>query len=263
MAAQFLDQLVKIPKRELSKDSYCMICHRDYGTDSLDAPVRLPCNHDVGFECISIWLSREAKNSCPMCRRVFFDVVEEDDEEDEDEDEEEEEEEERYREILRRVGQPPQEGLARGHAPRLYNAWYDYFVQAAAEQYQESLIRARVFVVGDFAGRSHSTVEELRSHTASQATAFRTLAVREMILYNVFRRDAGLPPLEGPIRAPLNEEQLEALFQELRQRGAFEIDLHPFENYHGLTDREMWLLHRDEGESYSTQEGGFWSLSLP
>ncbi len=250
MATQFLDQLVRIPKKELSKDSYCMICHRDYGTDSLDTPVRLPCNHDVGFECISIWLSREAKNSCPMCRHVFFDVVEEDDDE------------ERYREILRRVGQPPQERLARGHAPRLYNAGYDYFVQAAAEQYQESLIRARVFVVGGFAERGHETLEELRSLTASQATAFRTLAVREMILYNVFRREAGLPPLEGHIRGPLNEEQLEALFQELRRRGAFEIDLHPFEHYHGLTDREMWTLHRDEGESYSTQEGGFWSLSL-
>ena len=184
-----------------------------------------------------------------MCRRVFFDVIDEGDKE------------EYHREILRRVGQPPQQGNAPGDTPRLYNTWYDYFVEAAAEQYQESLVRAREVLVKSLLGHPDSILEE--SHIANQATAFRTLAVREMLLYLEIRRDdGGFPPLVGPIRGPLTAEQLEALFQELRRRGAFEPDLHPFEYYRGLTDRQMWELHREEGESYSTAEEGYWSLSL-
>ena len=50
MAKRFLDQLAKIPENELSEDRCCMICRQDYGTDSLDVAVRLPCNHHVGLE---------------------------------------------------------------------------------------------------------------------------------------------------------------------------------------------------------------------
>lgn len=124
---EFLDQLPKVPEKELSKDSSCMVCRRDYGTDSDDVAVMLPCNHHVGLECISIWLSMPGKNSCPMCRRIFFDVIDHGDEE------------EYRREVVRRVGHGhlPQEGHAQ------IPTWYDCFVEAAAEQYQESLTRAR------------------------------------------------------------------------------------------------------------------------
>ena len=243
MAKQFLDQLVKIPKDEFSNESSCMICHGEYDTDSVDAAVRLPCNHHVGLECISTWLSQDSKNSCPMCRHVFFEVVDE------------EEEAQSHREIFRRVGLPPHEGHALGDSPVWQHTWYGYFVEAAAEQYQESLTRARAFVAS-----RQARYEEF--HVERQATAYRTLAVREMLLYLTFGRDGVFPPLVGPISGPLNAEQLEALFQELRRRGAFDIELHPFPHYHGLTDRQMWLLHREEGESYSTWEGGYWSLAL-
>ena len=94
-----------------------MICHREFGTDSADdIAVRLQCNHHVGLECISIWLSIPDKNSCPTCRRVLFDVIDHEDVE------------EYRRKIVRRVGQPPQEGHAQ------LPTWYDYFVEAAAEQ---------------------------------------------------------------------------------------------------------------------------------
>lgn len=178
-----------------------------------------------------------------MCRRVFFEVVDE------------EEEEQHYRVIMRRVGRPPQEQ----HGPEDSLTWqgtrYDYFVWTAAEQYQKSLREARAF----FERRSES-YQTL--HIESQATAFRTLAAREMFLYTKFAREGALPPVAAPIRGPLDAAQLEALFQELRIRGAFDIELHPFRSYHNLTDREMWLKHREEGESYSTWEGGYWSLSL-
>ena len=179
-------------------------------------------------------------------------------------------EEERYqREIVWRVGQPPQEGQALADL----TSWYGYFVEAAAEQYEESLTRARTFVARRFRGRDEvereenlrlfqaQSPEEYDHQIANQAITFRTLAIRDVLLYLEFGRDGNCPPLTEPIR-PLNEEQMEALFQELRRRGAFEPDLHPFPHYEGLSDREMWLLHREEGETYTTQEGGFWALML-
>lgn len=187
-----------------------------------------------------------------MCRRVFFEVIHEGSEE------------EYHREIIRRVGQPPLQGNAPGDAPRIYvyNAWFDYFVEAAAEQYQKSLARAEAFVMERYSGDSLPPSE--RYMIAHQATAFRTLAVRETLLYHELGRDGGFPPLVEPIRGPLTAEQLETLFQELRRRGAFEADLHPepFEHYRNLTDRQMWELHREEAESYSTEEGGYWSVML-
>ena len=199
-----------------------------------------------------------------MCRHVFFDAM------DEAFDVIEGTEQERYeREIIRRVGQPPQEG----QAPSDLTSWYSYFVEAAAEQYEESLTQARTFLVRRFRGRDDVEREEnFRSsqarspaeidyRIANQATSFRTLAIRDVLLYLEFGRNGNFPPLSEPVR-PLNEEQMEALFQELRRRGAFEPDLHPFPHYEGLTDREMWLLHREEGESYTTSEGGLWGLML-
>ena len=199
-----------------------------------------------------------------MCRHVFFDAM------DEAFDVIEGTEQERYeREIVRRVGQPPEEG----QAPSDMTSWYSYFVEAAAEQYEESLTQARTLLASRLPGRDEfERVENLRSfqaqpsgeidwRIANQATTFRTLAIRDVFLYLEFGRDGNCPPLSEPIR-PLNGEQMEALFQELRRRGAFEPSLHPFPHYEGLTDREMWLLHREEGESYTTSEGGFWGVML-
>ena len=221
-----------------------MICYLEYGgTDSVDVAVRLPCGHHVGLQCMTTWLSQDSRNSCPMCRRVFFDVIDE------------EEEEQYQRSILRIVGLPPQEIRAAADAPGWLNAWYGCFVQAAVEQYEESLTRAEAYLTRTFpAYRQH--------HIESQATALRTLPIREMLLYMKFARDGALPPVVGVISGPLSAEQLEKLFQELQRRGAFDIELHPFPSYEGLTDRQMWLRHREEGESYSTWEGGYWSLSL-
>ena len=163
----------------------------------------------------------------------------------------EEEEEQHFREILRRVGRPPQERQASDYTSPM---WYDYFVEAAAEQYEQSLRLAEAYLRRTYPGYQ-------QHHIESQATAIRTMPIRDVLLYWKFASDGSLPPLVGLIR-PLNAEQLEALFQELRRRGAFDIELHPFPSYEGLTDRQMFLRHRQEGESYSTWEGGYWSLSL-
>ena len=238
MAQGFLNQLERIPEGQLSTESFCMICHIEYGGDSGEVPVRLPCNHHVGLHCIRTWLSHDSRNSCPMCRRVFFEVIDE------------EEEQQSYREIVRRVGLPPHERDA--SEDYTSHTWYDYFVEAAAEQYQQSLILAEAYL-------RQAYPRYRQYHIDSLATAIRTLPIREVLLYWRFASDGALPPLVGLSR-PLNAQQLEAIFQELRRRGAFDIELHPFPTYHGLTDRQMFLLHREEGESYSPWEGGYWSV---
>ena len=196
-----------------------------------------------------------------MCRYIFFFVVDQ------------EQEESYHRDIIRRVGQPPQERQAREENSTLEPTWYGYFVEAAAEQYQESLTRARIFLARNLPGSNedereaqfrllYTSEEEIQQRIALRATAFRTMDVRDWLLYLKFGAEGFLPPVTDPISGPLNAEQSEALFRELRRRGAFEEDLHPFPHYEGLTHRQMWLLHREEGENYSSWEGGYWSLSL-
>ena len=59
-----------------------MICLEEYGTNNseggiIERPVRLPCNHVFGSQCIATWLSpiQGANNSCPYCRRTLFEVA--------------------------------------------------------------------------------------------------------------------------------------------------------------------------------------------
>ena len=78
MAQIFLDGLPRVTLKDLPAESKCMICLNDYDNkteeESAENAIRLPCGHDVGAECIRTWLSpdREAKNSCPACRMIFF-----------------------------------------------------------------------------------------------------------------------------------------------------------------------------------------------
>ena len=80
MAKQFLERLPKIPLGDLPADSSCMICLNTYGARSengtIESPVRLPCTHHVGLECLTIWLSanKSGRISCPYCRRGIFPI---------------------------------------------------------------------------------------------------------------------------------------------------------------------------------------------
>ncbi|CAD6567925.1 MAG: hypothetical protein ASARMPRED_001190 [Alectoria sarmentosa] len=85
MAEAFLSQLPYVGRGILGQeDQRCSICMEDYGTAPsasgiIERAVKLPCNHILGSECISIWLSAPAQggggnNTCPICRRVLFPV---------------------------------------------------------------------------------------------------------------------------------------------------------------------------------------------
>ncbi|KAL6721302.1 Ubiquitin-protein ligase [Lecanora helva] len=78
-ADKFLRSLQKVKLKWLppTYDLTCGMCHNEYGTgpDS-EAMLRLPCNHHLGAACAFKWFYRgEAnKNTCPFCKKVFFEV---------------------------------------------------------------------------------------------------------------------------------------------------------------------------------------------
>lgn len=84
MAEAFLARLPNVGRGILAKeDQHCAICMEEYGTvpsasGIIERAVRLSCNHIVGSECISIWLtttSGQRRNStCPVCRHVLYEV---------------------------------------------------------------------------------------------------------------------------------------------------------------------------------------------
>lgn len=71
-AIDFLNKLISVDVDELTPDqSTCGICAMDYfsGEDQ-DIPVKLPCGHIFGKQCLWTWLSEigDQHNTCPMCR---------------------------------------------------------------------------------------------------------------------------------------------------------------------------------------------------
>lgn len=85
MAAAFLARLPKVGRGILAQeDQHCSICMEVYGTTPsasgvIERAVRLPCNHVIGSECISLWLTpspsqRSNNNTCPICRHVLFEA---------------------------------------------------------------------------------------------------------------------------------------------------------------------------------------------
>ena len=75
MAEKIVAQLPIVSRADLVFGDRCEICHEAYSTNRPNGedPVRLPCGHEFGFECIRRWLSpEEGKNTCPLCRYQLF-----------------------------------------------------------------------------------------------------------------------------------------------------------------------------------------------
>ena len=66
MTQDIVAQFLIVSKADLLYGDSCAICHETYAAEN---PVRLPCGHEFGFECISTWLSPEGgRTTCPLCR---------------------------------------------------------------------------------------------------------------------------------------------------------------------------------------------------
>ncbi|PMD22979.1 hypothetical protein NA56DRAFT_81552 [Hyaloscypha hepaticicola] len=72
-----LDAVSSLPKVSLENldddDRNCAICKDEFGVVFQDKksehPVRTPCGHVIGSECLTIWLSNH--NTCPSCRAIL------------------------------------------------------------------------------------------------------------------------------------------------------------------------------------------------
>ena len=66
MTQNIAAQFPIVPKANLLYGDSCAICHETYASED---PVRLPCGHEFGFDCISTWLSPAGgRKTCPLCR---------------------------------------------------------------------------------------------------------------------------------------------------------------------------------------------------
>ena len=75
MSEAFLYELLQESNVVRLEGEQCGICLEKYNTLSretgtMEVAIRLPCNHVIGSACIATWL--KDTNSCPFCRREFF-----------------------------------------------------------------------------------------------------------------------------------------------------------------------------------------------
>lgn len=198
--------------------------------------------------------------------------------------------------MVGQAGQPPQAGQEitqlgareEEERQRLRNHWGPHFFETTAEQYEESIRRARATITtpqvpppdADMTIWSPlpylqiSATETLRpdemdpqyldSIVQDLATAYRTLSFREALVYEILRCTGArgrLPPSSEVGLQVLTSEQEEALFRELERRGAF-IDFGVTRGYTGLTHRERWQVYRQEDGSPDCSLSVFFSSLL-
>lgn len=75
MSEAFLYELFQQANVVRLEGEKCGICLEEFNTLSrekgtIEVAVRLPCNHIIGSACIATWL--RDTNTCPICRREFF-----------------------------------------------------------------------------------------------------------------------------------------------------------------------------------------------
>ena len=75
MSQTFLYELFQKNNLISLEGERCGICLEEYNslsreTGSIEVGIRLPCDHIVGSACIATWLKEN--NTCPLCRREFF-----------------------------------------------------------------------------------------------------------------------------------------------------------------------------------------------
>ena len=75
MSEAFLYELFQKSNIVCLQGEQCGICLEEYNTPSREtgtseAAIRLPCSHIIGSVCIATWL--KDTNTCPICRREFF-----------------------------------------------------------------------------------------------------------------------------------------------------------------------------------------------
>ena len=71
----FLNSLPVLSLTDLVEGDNCPICVEQFqNAEDAEKPVRLPCRHIMGKDCLLKWMNSSARNNnlCPICRGVLF-----------------------------------------------------------------------------------------------------------------------------------------------------------------------------------------------
>lgn len=259
MAAEFLAQLPSVPVESLPAGSDCPICSDAYpaeptesgiarlarlllgksheATKAIDSPVRLPCNHIIGGECIRTWIS-SGGTTCPLCRHRLF-------------------------------------SLARNetHRPHLDNGHEAHFPTASPGEASRLLTLA---IQAALEGRERPQdirprqVRERALYLRLQREGARLLPLPEGIqgisASGDSSREISMNESLAPQRFDRNEE---ALFEQLQRMGAFNEPIgsrRRLNDDRRLMNRLQWYYHRSHGLVYFPDDnvvngvrGGEWS----
>ena len=152
--------------------------------------------------------------------------------------------------------------------------WFERWPLPTSQQTEDSQKRARQALMSPppsgFMNRSLAQTylppTDLESKVTELASAYRTVAFRETLLYlNLKEAGARIPMLQSPHRG-LSAHQEEVLLWELGQRGAFRgTPVRP--GHMAMTNRELWYVHRSKGEVYTYEippagGRGYWATDL-
>ncbi|KAF2020793.1 hypothetical protein BU24DRAFT_456828 [Aaosphaeria arxii CBS 175.79] len=68
----FIDELDRVPRKKLTEDHVCAICHNPHTSDEHPLVVALPCKgrHWFDIECITPWLKMQP--TCPLDRETVY-----------------------------------------------------------------------------------------------------------------------------------------------------------------------------------------------
>lgn len=152
--------------------------------------------------------------------------------------------------------------------------WFERWPLLTSQQIEDSEIRARQALLRPPPSGSmhrsppeaYSPPADLESRVAELASAYRTMAFRETLLYlDLMKAGARMPPLELHYRA-LSAQHEEVLLWEMGQRGAFSA-AQVIPGHMAMTNRESWYVHRMKGEVYNyeqspTHRRAYWATDL-
>ena len=257
MAQLFLRTLHPLSNNVLTPESRCMICLIPYNTIPFEGhipehAVRLPCNHDVGSDCIARWLFQDNdNNSCPYCKTKLFQTLDQ---------------QLSPRPHLASQDMSPIFELFRKHSVAIDEGKWRRAISHATNNLGDSIKRAQSIIENEMeldwdiwaACASRADRAEMRERVCELALALRELPFRLVVLYLQLQAP-GPKAREIPFEAQnwqLNEWQMHWLNFVL----SYNLDafVHLSEPYSLLSSTETWKKLNEDGYVYDLANQTWW-----
>ena len=244
--SEFVEGLYTLSPQQLPEiERECDLCQIPYESITgrgREVPIRLPCGHTFGDQCIYQYMSEEHNNNnkCPSCGTVSYNKL--------------------YRyvtlgDLIDDEG-TGQENVTAGDF--IENEDYEELVNRhkAADQedvHEDSPSESEVNKALEYEEKLAREFEENQRWEIAVARRIGSLADRAT--YQELLADTtDLPPLAAT-DVLLNLEQDRALFEELQRRGAFSENMISMRQFKDHSDFEVYEIFRDKGLRWSTEHG--------